>query len=145
MRHNGINYFLVQFISIFSIIMLTQEVLAVDFKNKSLICRTKQFPVKGGFEFVNKYELVKYNILYDASIKSEYLFSSRHCYKIIKDEVIISEYNLSNYCGSYVSSINIGSLIYQIPTENGFLTADCEFYNGILENKLKSSLNISIN
>tara|TARA_Y100000996_G_C22555173_1_gene655286 strand:- start:2117 stop:2476 length:360 start_codon:yes stop_codon:yes gene_type:complete len=119
--------------------------MAFDFNNKSLICRTKQFPVKGGFEFVNKNELIKYNILYDVSIKSEYLYSSKHCYKIIKNEVIISEYSLSNYCGSYVSSIDIGSLIYTIPIEEGFLTADCKFYDGNLENKLKSSLNISIN
>ena len=79
------------------------------------------------------------------SIKSEYIHSSRHCYKVVENEIIISEYNLSNYCGSYVTSIDVGSLIYTIPIEKGFLTANCEFYDGNLENKLKSGLNISIN
>ena len=60
-------------------------------------------------------------------------------------KTLISEYNLSNYCGSYVTSIDVGSLIYTIPVEKGFLTANCEFYDGNLENKLKSGLNISIN
>ncbi len=145
MRYRRINILPERVILIFLFLILPHQAIAVDFNTKSLICHTKQFPVKGGFKFVNKQELIKYNILYDTSIKSEYLFSSKHCYKVIKNEIIISEYSLSNYCGSYVSSIDIGSLIYSIPTEKGFLTADCEFFDGTLENKLKSSLNVTIN
>ena len=145
MRYQCANNPLAKLAVVFFVIMFPHEVVALDFDNKSLICSTKKFPIKGGFHFINKTELIKYNILYDVSIKSEYIHSSRHCYKVVENEIIISEYNLSNYCGSYVTSIDVGSLIYTIPIEKGFLTANCEFYDGNLENKLKSGLNISIN
>ena len=145
MRYQCVKNSFAKLATVFFAIMFSYEVLAFDFINKSLICSTKKFPIKGGFHFINKIELIKYNILYDVSVKSEYLHSSRHCYKVIENEIIISEYNLSNYCGSYVTSIDVGSLIYTIPVEKGFLTANCEFYDGNLENKLISGLNISIN
>ena len=78
MRYLSINILPERVILIFLFLILPHQAIAVDFNTKSLICHTKQFPVKGGFKFVNKQELIKYNILYDTSIKSEYLFSSKY-------------------------------------------------------------------
>ena len=127
------------------IISTSIPVYAIDLVDRSLICKTKKFPVKGGFYFINKSSVIKYNILYDISVKSQYLHSTTHCYKIIKNEIILSDTNKQNNCGSYRTSINLGSLIYTIPTDNGYLSAECDYYNGDLEKKLKSSLNIDIN
>ena len=73
MRYQCVKNSLIKLVVLFFTIMFSYEIVALDFNNKSLICSTKKFPVKGGFHFINKIELVKYNILYDVSIKSEYL------------------------------------------------------------------------
>ena len=82
MRYQCANNPLAKLAVVFFVIMFPYEIEALDFNDKSLICSTKKFPIKGGFHFINKIELIKYNILYDVSVKSEYIQGIHLCLKI---------------------------------------------------------------
>mgnify|MGYP001158567994 FL=1 len=135
-------------VKIFSIIILfiTMNVYANDnYVNKSLICSTKTFPVKGGFYFQSSTELTRYNILWDHNLKKEFLKTSNHCYMIVNREIVISERSNKDNCGDYNTFINLSSLVYSIPVGQKILSADCKFFDGDLYKTLTNSLNVDIN
>ena len=132
---------------IFTVIILfvSLKVHANDnFVDKSLICSTKIFPVKGGFYFQSNYELTRYNILWNHDSREEFLKTTKHCYMTINREIVISERSSKDNCGDYNTFINLTSLVYSIPTDQKILTADCEFYEGDLYKALMNSLNINV-
>ena len=133
---------------IFSIIILFTALYAHgndNFVNKSLICSTKSFPVKGGFHFVSKSELTKYNILWDHNLKKEFLKTSKHCYMTVNTEIVISERSSRDNCGDYNTFINLSSLVYSIPASQKMFSANCKFFDGDIYKVLTDSLNIDIN
>jgi len=114
-----------------------------SFIDKSLLCSTKDFPVKGGFKFISDKTLVKYNILWDHAKKTEFVHKTLHCYLIANNEIAISSRDETHNCGLYNSFINIESLIYSIPKPDNILTASCGYYDKDLEKKLSQSINKS--
>ncbi len=116
-----------------------------NFVNKSLICSTKSFPVKGGFHFQSKSELTRYNILWDYSLKKEFLKTSKHCYMTVNSEIVISERSRRDNCGNYNTFINLPSLVYSIPTDQKMFSANCEFFDGDIYKLLTDALNIDVN
>lgn len=114
---------------------------ADNFTTKSLLCSTKNFPVKGGFDFLESNNLVKYNILWDHVEKVEFVSISYHCYIEVNNEIAISSKSRINGCGEYTSFIDINNLTYKIPIEQKMLTAECDYFNGDLLQKIKSSIN----
>tara|TARA_B100000579_G_scaffold345084_1_gene297665 strand:- start:47 stop:463 length:417 start_codon:yes stop_codon:yes gene_type:complete len=112
---------------------------------KSLICKTETFPVKGGFNFSAPDKLVRYNILWNSSKNEEFIEKTSHCYTIINDEVAVSESSKDSNCGAYSSFINLNTLVYTIPTSTNLLTADCVYFNGDIEEKIESSINVIYN
>ena len=116
-----------------------------SFIDKSLLCSTKDFPVKGGFKFISDKTLVKYNILWDHAKKTEFVNKTSHCYLIDNDEIVISVKDETHNCGIYNSFIDIKSLIYSIPQTDNILTASCRYYDKDLEKKLSQSINIIMN
>ena len=133
---------------IFSIIILFTALQAYgndNFVNKSLICSTKSFPVKGGFHFESKTELTRYNILWDYSLKKEFLKTSKHCYMTVNSEIVISERSRRDNCGNYNTFINLPSLVYSIPTDQKMFSANCEFFDGDIYKLLTDALNIDVN
>lgn len=135
-------------VTIFSILLL---VISLDaegndrFVNKSLICSTKTFPVKGGFHFQSNLELTRYNILWNHRIKKEFLKSSKHCYMTVNGEIVISERSSKDNCGDYNSFINLSTLVYSIPTNQNILSANCKFFEGDIIRALENSLNVDVN
>ena len=128
------------------ILLATFDVHGNDsFINKSLICSTKSFPVKGGFHFQSKSELTRYNILWDHDLKKEFLKTSKHCYMTVNSEIVISERSSRDNCGDYNTFINLSSLVYSIPTSQKILSANCKFFDGDINKVLMDSLNIDIN
>jgi len=133
---------------IFIIIILFNALHAYgndNFVNKSLICSTKSFPVKGGFHFESKTELTRYNILWDHSLKKEFLKTSKHCYMTVNSEIVISERSRRDNCGNYNTFINLPSLVYSIPTDQKMFSANCEFFDGDIYKLLTDALNIDVN
>tara|TARA_Y100000768_G_scaffold119864_1_gene88540 strand:+ start:89 stop:502 length:414 start_codon:yes stop_codon:yes gene_type:complete len=133
---------------IFSIIILFTALHAYgndNFVNKSLICSTKNFPVKGGFHFESKTELMKYNILWDHNLKKDFLKTSKHCYMTVNSEIVISERNSKDNCGDYNTFINVSTLVYSIPTSQKIFSADCEFFDGDIYKVITDSLNVDVN
>jgi len=133
---------------IFSIIILFTALQAYgndNFVNKSLICSTKSFPVKGGFHFESKSELTRYNILWDHNLKKEFLKTSKHCYMTVNSEIVISERSRRDNCGNYNTFINLPSLVYSIPTDQKMFSANCEFFDGDIYKLLTDALNIDVN
>ena len=116
-----------------------------NFVNKSLICSTKSFPVKGGFHFESKTELTRYNILWDHDLKKEFLKTSKHCYMTVNSEIVISERSRRDNCGNYNTFINLPSLVYSIPTDQKMFSANCEFFDGDIYKLLTDALNIDVN
>ena len=116
-----------------------------SFIDKSLLCSTKDFPVKGGFKFISDKTLIKYNILWDHAKKTEFVNKTSHCYLIANDEIVISVKDETHNCGIYNSFIDIKSLIYSIPQTDNILTASCRYYDKDLEKKLSQSINIIMN
>ena len=133
---------------IFSIIILFTALHAYgndNFVNKSLICSTKSFPVKGGFHFESKTELMRYNILWDHNLKKEYLKKSKHCYMAVNNEIVISERSSRDNCGDYNTFINLSTLVYSIPTNQKIFSADCKFFDGDIYKVITDSLNVDVN
>ena len=133
---------------IFSIIILFTALQAYgndNFVNKSLICSTKSFPVKGGFHFQSKSELTRYNILWDHDLKKEFLKISKHCYMTVNSEIVISERNSRDNCGDYNTFINLSTLVYSIPTSQKIFSADCKFFDGDIYKVITDSLNVDVN
>jgi len=116
-----------------------------NFTDTSLLCSTKDFPVKGGFKFTSDKTLIKYNILWDHTNKTELIHKTSHCYLIIGDEIAVSVKDEERNCGQYNSFIDIPSLVYSIPKTDNILTANCKHYAKDLEKKLSQSINILIN
>ena len=112
---------------------------AIDYHGKSLICSTKSHPIKGGFEFVNKLELYKFNILInDRGLKS--IKKTSHCYNIVEKKILISDKNMLAGCDVYSSYIDTTDLVYNIPSNKIILSANCKFYEGDLLQRLNESL-----
>ena len=109
---------------------------------KSLICKTETFPVKGGFNFSTLDKLIRYNILWNSTKNEEFIEKTSHCYMIINDEVAVSESSKDLNCGTYSSFINLNTLVYTIPTSTNLLTADCVYFDGDIEEKIESSINV---
>jgi len=116
-----------------------------SFVDKSLLCSTKDFPVKGGFKFISDKTLIKYNILWDHTKKIEFIHKTSHCYLIANNEIAVSTKDEVHKCGLYNSFLNIQSLIYSIPQADKILTANCIYYDKDLEKKLSQSINTTIN
>ena len=72
-----------------------------SFVDKSLLCSTKDFPVKGGFKFISDKTLIKYNILWDHAKKIEFIHKTSHCYLIANNEIAISAKDETHNCGLY--------------------------------------------
>ena len=135
-------------LKIFSIVILFSALHAYgndNFVNKSLICSTKSFPVKGGFLFESKTELIRYNILWDHNLKKEFLKTSKHCYKTVNSEIVISVRSSRDNCGDYNTFINLSTLIYSIPTSQKIFSADCKFFDGDIYKVITDSLNDDVN
>ena len=135
-------------LKIFSIVILFSALHAYgndNFVNKSLICSTKSFPVKGGFLFESKTELIRYNILWDHNLKKEFLKTSKHCYMTVNSEIVISERSSRDNCGDYNTFINLSTLVYSIPTSQKIFSADCKFFDGDIYKVITDSLNVDVN
>ena len=131
---NNIKHFLT-----YLIIIAPLSSFANDFPGKNLICSTKSYPIKGGFEFTNRSEVNKFNILVnDNGLKS--IKRTSHCYRILEGRILISDKSATYGCGSYSSYIDMFSLIYNIPTNEIILSATCKFYNGNLAMMLEKSI-----
>ena len=131
--------------SIFILFIAMNAYANDNFVNKSLICSTKTFPVKGGFYFHSNKELTRYNILWDHNLKKEFLKMSNHCYMTVNREIVISERSNKDNCGDYNTFINLSSLVYSIPVGQKILSADCKFFEGDLYKTLTNSMNVDIN
>ena len=93
---------LISFILFFSVSLHANE-----FQNKKLLCHTKNFGIKGGFNFVTNNEVIRLNILLDLDNNKEVIKKTNHCYSIIGDNISLSRKGLSESCGRYNSFINI--------------------------------------
>ena len=112
---------------------------AIDYHGKSLICSTKSHAIKGGFQFANKLELYKFNILInDRGLKS--IKRTSHCYSSLEDRILISDKSMLAGCGDYSSYIDTIDLVYNIPSNKIILSANCKFYGGDLLQRLEDSL-----
>ena len=131
--------------SIFILFIAMNAYANDNFVNKSLICSTKTFPVKGGFYFHSNKELTRYNILWDHNLRKEFLKISNHCYMTVNREIVISERSNKDNCGDYNTFINLSSLVYSIPVGQKILSADCKFFEGDLYKTLTNSMNVDIN
>ena len=116
-----------------------------NFINKSLICSTKSFPVKGGFYFQSNKELTRYNILWNENLKQEFIKTTKHCYMKVNEEIAISEKSNKDSCGDFNTFIDLNNLTYRIPTNQNILSANCEFFDGDVYRALINSLNIDVN
>ena len=110
-----------------------------DYGNKSLLCSTKSHLVKGGFIFTNDHEVDKFNILMShEGLKT--IKRTSHCYLVLEERVLISDKNPLHGCGRYSSFIDLPSLIYNIPSQDKILSANCKFYNDDLLLRLEQSI-----
>ena len=110
-----------------------------DYDNKSLLCSTKSHLVKGGFIFTNDHEVDKFNILMShEGLKT--IKRTSHCYLVLEERVLISDKNPLHGCGRYSSFIDLPSLIYNIPSQDKILSANCKFYNDDLLLRLEQSI-----
>ena len=110
-----------------------------DYDNKSLLCSTKSHLVKGGFIFINDHEVDKFNILMShEGLKT--IKRTSHCYLVLEERVLISDKNPLHGCGRYSSFIDLPSLIYNIPSQDKILSANCRFYNDDLLLRLEQSI-----
>ena len=110
-----------------------------DYDNKSLLCSTKSHLVKGGFIFTNDQEVDKFNILMSHNgLKT--IKRTSHCYLVLEERILISDKNPLHGCGRYSSFIDLPSLIYNIPSQDKILSANCRFYNDDLLLRLEQSI-----
>ena len=110
-----------------------------EYNNKSLLCSTKSHSVKGGFIFTNDQEVDKFNILMSHDgLKT--IKRTSHCYLVLEERILISDKNPLHGCGRYSSFIDLPSLIYNIPSQDKILSANCRFYNDDLLLRLEQSI-----
>ena len=110
-----------------------------EYNDKSLLCSTKTHLVKGGFIFTNNKELDKFNILISRDgIKS--IKRTSHCYVVLQERVLISDKNSLHDCGRYLSYIDRSSLVYNIPSHDKILSANCRIYDDVLLLRLEQSI-----
>ena len=110
-----------------------------DYDNKSLLCSTKSHLVKGGFIFTNDQEVDKFNILMSHNgLKT--IKRTSHCYLVLEERILISDKNPLHGCGRDSSFIDLPSLIYNIPSQDKILSANCRFYNDDLLLRLEQSI-----
>ena len=126
---------LISFILFFSVSLHANE-----FQNKKLLCHTKNFGIKGGFNFVTNNEVIRLNILLDLDNNKEVIKKTNHCYSIIGDNISLSRKGLSESCGRYNSFINIKSLEYSMPTNDYLLIAQCKYFTLSIEKELRKAI-----
>ena len=127
-------------ILIFFILFFSVSLHANEFQNKKLLCHTKSFGIKGGFNFVTNNEVIRFNILFDLDNNKEVIKKTNHCYSIIGDNISLSRKGLSESCGMYDSFINIKSLEYSMPRNDYLLVAQCEYFTLSIEKELKKAI-----
>ena len=127
-------------ILIFFILLFSVSLHANEFQNKKLLCHTKSFGIKGGFNFVTNNEVIRFNILFDLDNNKEVIKKTNHCYSIIGDNISLSRKGLSESCGMYDSFINIKSLEYNMPRNDYLLVAQCEYFTLSIEKELKKAI-----
>ena len=127
-------------ILIFSILFFSVSLHANEFQNKKLLCHTKSFGIKGGFNFVTNNEVIRFNILLDLDNNKEVIKKTKHCYSIIEDDISISNKGISKSCGRYDSFINIKSLEYNMPRNDYLLVAQCGYFTLSIEKELKKAI-----
>ena len=127
-------------ILIFFILFFSVSLHANEFQNKKLLCHTKNFGIKGGFNFVTNNEVIRFNILLDLDNNKEVIKKTNHCYSIIGDNISLSRKGLSESCGMYNSFINIKSLEYSMPMNDYLLVAQCKYFTLSIEKELKKAI-----
>ena len=127
-------------ILIFFILFFSVSLHANEFQNKKLLCHTKNFGIKGGFDFVANNEVIRLNILLDLDNNKEVIKKTNHCYSIIGDNISLSRKGLSESCGRYNSFINIKSLEYSMPMNDYLLVAQCKYFTLSIEKELKKAI-----
>ena len=127
-------------IFIFFIFLFSISLQANEFQNKKLLCHTKNFGTKGGFNFVTNNEVIRFNILFDLDNNKEVIKKTNHCYSIIGDNISLSRKGLSESCGMYNSFINIKSLEYSMPMNDYLFIAQCKYFTLSIEKELKKTL-----
>tara|TARA_B100001250_G_scaffold379007_1_gene369319 strand:+ start:742 stop:1179 length:438 start_codon:yes stop_codon:yes gene_type:complete len=126
---------LISFILFFSVSLHANE-----FQNKKLLCHTKNFGIKGGFDFVANNEVIRLNILLDLDNNKEVIKKTNHCYSIIGDNISLSRKGLSESCGRYNSFINIKSLEYSMSMNDYLLVAQCKYFTLSIEKELRKAI-----
>ena len=127
-------------ILIFFILFFSVSLHANEFQNKKLLCHTKNFGIKGGFDFVANNEVIRLNILLDLDKNKEVIKKTNHCYSIIGDNISLSRKGLSESCGRYNSFINIKSLEYSMPMNDYLLVAQCKYFTLSIEKELRKAI-----
>ncbi|MBC8300642.1 MAG: hypothetical protein H8E55_33375 [Pelagibacterales bacterium] len=127
-------------ILIFFILFFSVSLHANEFQNKKLLCHTKNFGIKGGFDFVANNEVIRLNILLDLDNNKEVIKKTNHCYSIIGDNISLSRKGLSESCGRYNSFINIKSLEYSMPMNDYLLVAQCKYFTLSIEKELRKAI-----
>ena len=129
----------IRIIFVFVIFLVPLISFSNDYDNKSLLCSTKSHLVKGGFIFTNDREVDKFNILMSHNgLKT--IKRTSHCYLVLEERILISDKNPLHGCGRYSSFIDLPSLIYNIPSQDKILSANCRFYNDDLLLRLEQSI-----
>ena len=127
-------------IFIFFLFLFSTSLQANEFQNKKLLCHTKNFGTKGGFNFVTNNEVIRLNILIDLDNNKEVIKKTNHCYSIIGDDISLSRKGLSKSCGRYDSFINIKSLEYYMPRNDYLYVAQCKYFTLSIEKELKKAI-----
>ena len=127
-------------ILIFFVLFFSVSLHANEFQNKKLLCYTKNFGIKGGFNFITNNEVIRFNILLDLDNNKEVIKKTNHCYSIIGDNISLSRKGLSESCGMYNSFINIKSLEYSMPMNNYLLVAQCKYFTLSIEKELRKAI-----
>ena len=127
-------------ILIFFILFFSVSLHANEFQNKKLLCYTKNFGIKGGFNFIANNEVIRFNILLDLDNNKEVIKKTNHCYSIIGDNISLSRKGLSESCGRYNSFINIKSLEYSMPMNDYLLVAQCKYFTLSIEKELRKAI-----
>ena len=63
-----------------------------------------------------------------------------HCYLVLEERVLISDKSSLDGCGRYSSFIDLPSLIYNMPSQDKILSANCRFYDDDLLLRLEQSI-----
>lgn len=125
----------------FLFLLFYSNIFSSVINNKSIICSTSKFIVKGGFIFTTDDEVERYNILLNPQTGQHYVNKSMHCYTLINNEYAISEKGRDEGCGKPSSYIDSITLEYMMPINNQMLYANCSLFDGDLLNEIKNHLN----